>query len=249
MKIKNLFILILTLSSHLLSADVSQNKPNVGLCIMATGRYSQFVEPLLASARKNFCTNSNVTYFIFTDGQIPVAPDVVRIEQKRLGWPYDTMMRMDVYAKHRDAYKNIDYLFATDADMRFVNTVGEEILHDLVGTQHPGFLNKMGSYETNKKSKAFVKLKNAKLYYAGGFWGGKTNEVLKMCDEITRRIRIDLKKKIIAVWHDESHLNRYFIDHPPTNTLSVSYCYPESWNLPYIKRLVALDKNHSELRK
>lgn len=53
----------------------------------------------------------------------------------------------------------------------------------------------------------------------------------------------------MAVWHDESHWNRYCIDHKPTTILSPSYCYPESWNLPYKKRLLALDKDHIAYRK
>ena len=57
------------------------------------------------------------------------------------------------------------------------------------------------------------------------------------------------KKNIIAIWHDESHINRYFIDNPPTIILSPSYCYPENLKLPYKKRLLALDKNHAKVRR
>ena len=57
-----------------------------------------------------------------------------------------------------------------------------------------------------------------------------------------------LKKTLLRVWHDESHLNRYFIDHKPTTILTPSYCYPESWNLPYPKKLWFFDKNRKEFR-
>ena len=50
-------------------------------------------------------------------------------------------------------------------------------------------------------------------------------------------------------WHHESHLNRYFIDNPPTIMLSPEYCYPENWDIPFKKRLLALDKNHEECRE
>ena len=69
-----------------------------------------------------------------------------------------------------------------------------------------------------------------------------------MAKIITENIYQDLKNNIIAIWHDESHLNRFYIDNKPTLILSPSYCYPESWNLPYKKRLLALDKNHKEVR-
>ncbi len=44
----------------------------------------------------------------------------------------------------------MDYLFATDADMRFVGPVGDEILAKLVATQHPGFVGKRGVMKREK---------------------------------------------------------------------------------------------------
>ncbi len=174
---------------------------------------------------------------------------MVKIEQHRLGWPYDTMMRFAMYYDHRDKLKEMDYLFACDADMLFVGDVGGEILGERVATQHPGFVGERGSYETKQISTACVAKHEGAHYFAGGFNGGSRGEFLKMARVITENIKKDLAKNFIAVWHDESHLNRYFIDNLPTVMLSPSYCYPESWKLPYKKRLLALDKNHKEMRK
>lgn len=224
---------------------------NVGLLIMATGRYIEFVPPLITSARKFFCTSQKVTYFIFTDQSTDniIADDVKVIYQKRLGWPFDTMHRFLVYLKNWESLKDMDYFFACDADMRFVDTVGDDILGDLVGTRHPGYVSKRGTYETNEISTACVKRNEGKCYFAGGFYGAKRQAFLKLLQTLTTNIDTDLKKKFIAIWHDESHLNRYFIDNPPNIILSPEYCYPESWELPYKKRLIALDKNHAEWRK
>ena len=128
----------------------AENKPlNIGLLIVATGKYIQFAEPLIDSARTHFCPGHNVTYFVFTDGQIThPAHDIVTVYQKKLGWPFDTMMRFEMYDRHREKIKIMDYLFALDADMRFVDTVGDEILGELVGTQHPGQSGKNATYET-----------------------------------------------------------------------------------------------------
>lgn len=221
----------------------------IGLCITATGRYDQFVPELVESARKHFCPAHKVTFFVFTDGTIPLANDIVCIEQKRLGWPYDTMMRMKIYYANRLALEEMDYLFAIDADMRFVGKVDEQILSKRVGTAHPGFVGKRGSYETDERSLAKVCENEGKTYFAGGFWGGSRLEFLKACKVISTRIDKDLESGIIPVWHDESHLNRYFIDFPPTKVLSPSYCYPEELELPYKKKILALCKNHSVLRQ
>jgi histo-blood group ABO system transferase len=238
----------------LLLINVSCFSYNVGLLIVATGKYITFVSPLIKSARTHFCANHQVTYFVFTDGQLSQEPDIVKIEQKKLGWPYDTMMRIAMYHEQRDLLQNMDYIFAVDADMLFVDTVGDEILSDRVATLHPGYVGRRGTYEYRKQCTAYVKPNEGLYYFAGGFNGGSKDEFLKMVKEITENIYKDLEHGIIALWHDESHINRYFIDNPPTQILSPSYCYSmnlaatQGKILPYQKRLIALDKNHEEYR-
>jgi len=220
----------------------------IGLLIVATGKYIAFANALIESAEKYFCPKYDVTYFVFTDGEPLPLDNVVKIEQKKLGWPYDTMMRYEMYYNAKDLLEKMDYLFACDADMLFVNMVSDEIFSDRVATQHPGFVNKKGTYETRKQSTAYVAPNEAQYYFAGGLNGGKTEIFLQMAKDLTRNIYKDLENNIIALWHEESHLNRYYIDNKPTLMLSPSYCYPENWSLPYKKRLLALDKNHKEAR-
>jgi histo-blood group ABO system transferase len=245
LKVIRIFIILLFLS------HISIHCHKVGLLVMATGKYIQFIPPLISSARNFFCPNQNVTYFVFTDQPADhiMAHDVRVIYQKRLGWPFDTMHRFLVYLNNWNSLENMDYLFACDADMRFMDVVGDEILSDRVGTQHPGFVGKRGTYETNSISKACVHNNEGKYYFAGGFYGASQPQFLKLLQTLTRNIDEDMKKNFIAIWHDESHLNRYFIDNPPTKILSPEYCYPESWKIPYKKRLIALDKNHAECRE
>jgi histo-blood group ABO system transferase len=244
------FIIVALLFINVLSLEAYK----VGLLIVATGKYISFVPPLIASAEHYFCPGHEVTYFVFTDGTLPEHPHVVTIPQDKLGWPYDTLMRISFYHQHRALLQAMDYLFATDADMLFVDTVGDEILSERVATQHPGYVGRRGTYETDSHSTAYVALHEGEHYFAGGFNGGSREEFLKMARTITENIYKDLAHKIVAVWHDESHINRYFIDNPPTQILSPSYCYSMSLAatngkpLPYPKRLIALDKNHAHFR-
>jgi len=223
---------------------------NVGLCIVATGRYDKFAEQLIASARNYFCTNHNVTYFVFTDSEKLIAPDIVKIYQQKLGWPYDTLMRFAMYDLHMPHY-DLDYIFALDADMLLVAPVGDEIFHDRVATQHPGYVDRRGTYEINSISTAYVNDSEGNIYFAGGFYGGTKKEFLMLVHLLKNNIEIDLQKNHIAIWHDESHLNRYFIDFEPTVILSSSYCYPEDpcYNLTCSKKIIARSKNHIQIRK
>ena len=225
---------------------------NVGLLVIATNKYTRFLQPLIKSADKFFFSNTdiNVEYFVFTDSEPVVNTDrkfhQIHIDHKP--WPYPTLYRYKYFTENSTAFDNVDYLYYCDSDMLFVDHVGEEILGDLVGTIHPGFNGARGTPETNPLSLAYVSPYENIQYCAGGFNGGHKLNFLQMAQTISSNIDKDLQNNIVAVWHDESHMNRYYIDNPPTKKLSPSYCYPESWNLPYKRRLLALDKNHNEIR-
>jgi histo-blood group ABO system transferase len=240
--------MLLTLITSFIIATGDLLAAKVGLLIVATGKYDRFVDPLIESARKHFCTDQEVTFFVFADGKIGEASDVVRVYQEKMGWPYDTMLRNAIYLEHKDLFASQDYLYALDADMLFVDTVGSEVFGERVATLHFGFIGKRGTYETDPKSCAYVRQREGEYYFAGGFFGGSRDEFLNILSETTRQVYDDLIQGIIALWHDESHWNRYCIDHPPTVILSPSYCHPESLDFGYQRKLVALDKNHKEVR-
>ena len=229
----------------------------IGLLVIATNKYIQFVPPLWESVKRHFLIDQDVTMFVFTDkgdelrSMIGQEPQIEILAQQHMAWPGSTLFRYNIFNSASSALEKMDYLFYCDADMLFVDSVGVEILGDRVGTIHPGFFDKPRAaftYETNRASKAFVAPSEGSVYYAGGFNGGNKTEYLQMCKVLSENIAADYRHGTIAVWHDESHLNRYFIDNPPTVSLSPSYCYPESWDLAFTKRLLALDKNHKEMR-
>lgn len=225
------------------AANQEKKTYNVALLIMATGKYVEFVPRLLKSADAYFLPGHKVTYFVFSNGK--VAGDfnnLVVVPQEQLGWPYDTMMRFATYYAHKDLYTDYDYIYCLDADMMFVDTVGDEIFADLVGTLQPNYLFDPKPYETNALSTACINRGEGKHYFAGAFYGGKRDEVLKLLEATSTNITIDLARGVIASVHDESHLNRYFIDHEPTLVLNPSYCHFESWRSPYPKKLIAFDK-------
>lgn len=231
----------------------------IGLVVIATGKYTQFIPPLYKSVQKHFMKGHEVKIFVFTDGRVPENDNIIRIEQEHLGWPGATLKRYHIFDNNKDVLSEMDCLYYCDADMRFVSDVGDEILPEtdilsnggdngLVGTEHPGYHgDRRGTYETNTESTAYVAPNEGRHYFAGGFNGGTSEAFLKMSAHIRDCVDKDLEKDIIAVWHDESQMNRYFIDNPP-KMLSPSYCYPENWNIPFEKKLLALDKNHSEIR-
>lgn len=218
-------------------------KTSVALLVMATGKYVEFVPRLLKSADKYFLPDHTVRYFVFTDGTVAGDfPNLKLVYQPQLGWPYDTMMRFETYLKNKDVFEHYDYVYACDADMIFADIVGDEIFADLVGTLQPNYLFDPKPYETNPLSTACINRGEGKHYFAGAFYGGKRENVLKLLETTSTNIAIDLARGVIASVHDESHLNRYFINNQPALVLNPSYCHFESWDSPYPKKLVAFDK-------
>lgn len=223
----------------------------IGLILISTNKYKIFVKPLIESARNFFLNNHEVTYYLFTDSDEfnDLGDDVVINKIEHLEWPMITLYRYKTFVKHKDILSTEDYLFYCDIDMRFVDNIGDEILGDLVATIHPGFLGGRGTPETKPQSTAYIHPNDELVYYAGGFNGGSSSNFLEMSEQIDKNIDIDSNNGIIAIWHDESHLNKFFTKNKPTTILSPSYCYPESWNLNYTKKLLALDKDHESIRK
>jgi hypothetical protein len=76
-----------------------------------------------------------------------------------------------------------------------------------------GFLSRgqifNGPWENNRESLANVKPISRRRYIHGAIWGGPKSDFINMCEELDRDIDHDLENGIVAIWHDESHINRY----------------------------------------
>ena len=230
------------------------------ICILtiATNKYLQFVEKLYEDISEKFCPGAEISCLLFTDHEIEESGDNVRVHYiDHEPWPMPTLKRYNYFVKEKDFILEHDYCFYFDADMRIDGLVEmDEVCIDLVATRH-GYQSLMDpssqSFDRNPKSLACVPLDEKTVtYYAGGFNGGKTEVFMEMAETIAERVNKDLEKNVVALWHDESHMNRYLIDTPPTLDLDPTYCYAEEFigtNYPYKPgKIIALKKNHNELR-
>lgn len=155
-----------------------------------------------------------------------------KIEHER--WPYVTLHRFKYLLNFAEEIGKSDYFFFIDADLWPVSNISlEEITspyHELVGVQHPGFLGMIGTFETDTRSLAniFDSKYDLSIYRQGCFWGGKPGPVLDMINTLNERIDIDDSHKITARWHDESHMNKYFVErNEKVLTLHPGFAQPE----------------------
>ncbi len=230
----------------------SRHADKIGICVIATSHYRMYVRPLLRSIRRNFLPGYDVTVFLFTDGSIEPEADLRVIPVEHSQWTGMAIRRHLLFREHANAFEGMDYLFYLDADMRVIDEVGPEILGDLMATIHPGFHDKPRekfTYERRQQSTAWVAPHEGTRYFCSAFQGGKTPRFLEAVRTMAEQIDADTDNGITAVWHDESHWNRYLIDHPPTLVLPPSYCwYPDGRSRGFKGRIAVVLKDAALMR-
>lgn len=96
----------------------------------------------------------------------------------------------------------------------------------------------LGTWETNNISSAFVRRRNRNKYVCGGIWFGYKKELFTLVKDCSFAVDEDLQHGYIAIWHDESHLNKWCSRNEVT-FLPPSFCYDPSYkNLNSLREVV-----------
>ena len=238
----------------------------VVLLVVATNKYLNLVEPLLASADKHFLPGHYYEVVLFTN--LEADPQCLQLVSRRAGrargrvtvrhvehepWPMMTLLRYRFFTQAAATIHGYDFAFYSDCDMRFVADVGDEILGDgLTAVMHCGFFNKHRrcfTYEIRPESRAYIPPDSGECYFAGGFQGGTAKAYVHAAAECAKQIDDDLSRGITATWHDESHWNAFLCrNHLGVTILDPGYCLGEKMRAPYPAMILALDKNHAHMR-
>jgi histo-blood group ABO system transferase len=213
---------------------------NIGLIVIATNKYIEFVPQLVASVEKNFLKNHNVEIFLFTNQQFKGNVTVIPTEHRP--WPWMTLGRYHLIQTLKE-YPKKDYYYYIDADMLVVGDVSDEILGDRVAAIHGKFKKKAGNFDRNPLSLAYVPPEISNPYFCGGFQGG--SKYIEDAEQLAKNIDTDFNKDIVALWHDESHWNRYCLDNPPTVILPYTYCDTKTTR---VSKIVIVRKDSKEVR-
>ncbi len=227
---------------------------SIALLCLATGeKYWQFIAPFLYSAKKFFSPH---TPFLFTDCRKRFECQI--IPQEPEGYPCSTLHRYHYFLRLREKIESqFTHVFYSDIDDVFVAPVTEsDILSDgITATDHAAFHHGPVSafdYERRPESLAFIPREQGTRYYAGGFIGGEVKAFFRMAEAIAHNVDVDSQNGILALWHDESHLNRYLLDNPPARILTPEFHYPEPlslraqfsrvWPCAYQPKIMCLEK-------
>ncbi|KAM8933951.1 histo-blood group ABO system transferase-like [Pelodytes ibericus] len=255
-----------TYNIDILNEQFHQRGARIGLTVFAIKKYTVFVKTFIETAEQFFMVGHPVNYYLFTDRVNDIDVSSFNLKERRKvillevpsyqRWQDVSMRRMEMLRdrSHQLFINEVEYLVCVDVDMKFSDDVGVEILSDLFGTLHPGLYGtsrEQFTYERNPQSKAYIPKDEGDFYYAGGYFGGKVEEVYNLTNFCHNAMMTDKAKNIEAIWHDESYLNKYLLHHKPTKILSPEYLWDNSFGIPSFlkrRRFIAVPKNHNQIR-
>uniref|UniRef100_UPI0037E85FD6 N-acetyllactosaminide alpha-1,3-galactosyltransferase-like n=1 Tax=Semicossyphus pulcher TaxID=241346 RepID=UPI0037E85FD6 len=248
---------------NLYDRDHIDSQTPVALTVFAVGRYlDAYLKTFLTSAEKHFMLGLPVTYYVFTDlpqevPKIEIAlPRRLKVIQvdKHSRWQDISMIRMKTISDviESEIRHNFSYVFCFDVDQEFKGRFGSEALGDSVALLHAHFYKlpkARFTYDRNPKSTAFME--TGDFYYHAAVFGGWWENVQDIADACYLSILQDKANNVEALWHDESHLNKYFWLHKPSRLLSPEYCWDQSIGDKkdiHVTRLVWGPKDYNKLR-
>lgn len=234
---------------------------NAAVIFIGTDKYLNFLPRWYQNCEEYFLPDVKKQYFVFTDGQLDDVPENISVyKQEHLPWPYITLYRFSTILNAKEELSKYEWIIFLDADMLVIDVVNQEEVFTnkkYIGVHHPCHYLKMpphneypGAFETNALSTASISEgDDISTYWQGCLWGGKVPEVFEMMETLHNRILEDEKNNTIAVWHDESQMNKFFIENKEdVHTLHPKYAYPEDFSsyCNFEPKIIHLSKDNSK---
>lgn len=217
----------------------------------------------LNSSEQHFMLGLPVVYYVFTDlpekiPAIKLGPQrsmkVIKVE-RHSRWQDISMMRMKTISEviESDIRHLNTHVFCFDVDQVFTGRFGSEALGNSVAVLHAYYYRvprRFYTYDRNPKSKAYME--SGDFYYHAAVFGGLWKSVKALTEACYQGIMEDKDNNVEALWHDESHLNKYLWLHKPSRILSPEYCWDTDIGYRrdiHVSRLLWAPKHYDTLRK
>lgn len=145
--------------------------------------------------------------------------------------------------KQEQALKAFDYIFFFNANAEFMQPVTREMLCPALkrastcwscSTRRSTPNRTMSSPMTATPQHGLYPLRAGQILRLRRRQRRRGSGILQLCHTLDARIRRDLQRSVIALWHDESQINRYILFRKDFRVLTPAFCYPEGWDhLPF----------------
>ncbi|XP_077691961.1 N-acetyllactosaminide alpha-1,3-galactosyltransferase-like isoform X2 [Eretmochelys imbricata] len=244
---------------------ISKNQTEHWLTNWFNCRYlDKYLKTFLISADSFFMVGHKVIFYVMVDDLSkmplielgPLRTSKVFQVNKESRWQDISMMRMKTIGDLIESHikYEVDFMFCMDVDQVFQSNYGLETLDESVAQLQAWFYKadkEKFTYERNPQSTAYIPLMQGDYYYHAAVFGGTPLRVFNLTRECYEGIKKDKERNTEAIWHDESHLNKYYFINKPTKLLSPEYCWDykigKNSDIKNVK-LSWMPKNYDEVR-
>ena len=226
----------------------------IAIIFIGTKKYVDFFESYYNSIFEFFLPEIQKDIFVFTDQpnhECFKKENVIVKEIEHEDWPFVTLKRFHYILLQEEKLSEYTDVIFMDSDLEVVKPIHSDFLglyKSLFGVHHPGHAKYgLADFETDEKSLACVPVgvsgENTP-YKQGCFWGGKNPDILQFINLMKERVDDDLSVNVVARWHDESHLNKGFIDFKDrVEVFHSGFAFPENWQMDFPKFIIHKDKS------
>lgn len=225
----------------------------IGIVYLVTGVYCKFWNIFYESMEHFFCIDTDKGYEVFTD-----SPELLALEYSNVtfhqisdrGWIENVSSKSQCICDIEYDLLKYDYLFYLNGNYKVISDIRSA---EILPTASNGWLTVLSyqhynnispneyPYDRNPACQAYIPYGQGEYYYQGGFYGGRTEEMILMANCCKKQIREDLDKGIIARFHDESYLNKYLLECSPKR-VDEEYAYHQIWEYEGEYKAVFLDQ-------
>lgn len=202
-------------------------RDKIAIVYLAIGVYDVFWDEFYRSSEKFLFPDCEKEYFLFTDSKKLLSLQLSNVTvyyHKDEGWVKNVIAKNECILQLKDKLQEQDFLFYINANVEIKDTIlGKDILPkrendflSILSFDHYSNIDKkLYPYERNPESAAYIPYDKGVYYFQSGFYGGRFKEILELVSQCARYAKIDMDNGMMAIWHDESYLNKYLLDHKP----------------------------------
>lgn len=231
---------------------IEKKSYRIAIVYLAIGKYDVLWDEFYQSCEKYLFPEAMKHYFVFTDSERLLALDFpnVSLSFREDGeWAMNALAKYDCMLSVREQLETFDYFFYINANYKLLESV---YCNEILATVDNGYLSVLSfgffadrhpdtyAYDRNPRCRAYIPYGKGFRYYQASFYGGRVSEMLALAVWCSESIHIDLSNGIMALWHDESYLNKYLLERHP-KIISMAYCKPEEFD--GASKAILRDKN------
>lgn len=241
------------LQSNIIPVNDRTSFCRIAIVYLAIGKYDILWDEFYSSCEQYLFPDAEKHYFVFTDSEQLLNLELTNVSMsfwKDRGWAMSTFAKSDCILSVSKQLEAFDYLFYINANYKILEPVYcDEILatevndyftvlsFDHLADKHPDSY----TYDRNPLCQAYIPYGKGQRYYQASFYGGRVPEMLELAAWCAESTRFDLSNGIMALWHDESYLNKYLLERNP-KVIGTIYGKPEEFGGSTSKAILR-DKN------